>query len=130
MEVQAVNNRSTKFENILSSAVLGGAVAAGAERLLLPAEVKAAIKNTRFGEDVYMKKAANALSKTMQKTGKQFNVETVMENAKNMYPEFKEVATVAKKSLTKTFLGVAGVIVGAKLLAELLSNKQQKKVQK
>jgi len=65
MSVQGVNEKPT-VSNILSSAILGGAVAAGAEKLLLPVEAKAALRNTRFGQDVYMKKAAKAVQKTMK----------------------------------------------------------------
>ena len=46
-----------------------------------------------------------------------------------MYPEFLETAKVAKKSLAKTFLGVAGVIAGAKILSEIILNKKADKAE-
>ncbi|MBE7704993.1 MAG: hypothetical protein E7Z90_04170 [Cyanobacteria bacterium SIG29] len=128
MSVQGVNEKPT-VSNILSSAILGGAVAAGAEKLLLPVEAKAALRNTRFGQDVYMKKAAKAVQKTMKNTGKKFDVGAILENAKNMYPDYQAIAKTTKKSLGKTFAGVAVAVAGAKLLAEVILNRQEKKAQ-
>ena len=129
MRTEAVDNKKPIINNILTSAVAGGAVAAGAEKLLLPAEVKAAIKNTRFGQDAFLKKMEKAAFKTMDKTGKQIGVGEVLKNAKAMYPEFVETAKVAKKSLAKTFLGMTAAIAGAKLLALAIVNAKAKKVQ-
>lgn len=128
MNVQPVDNQRPTVGNILASSVVGGAVAAGAEKLLLPAEVKASIKNTRFGIDAYLKNAEKCANKTL-KNGIKVDVKQAVENAKNMYPEFLETAKVAKKSLAKTFLGVAGVIAGAKILSEIILNRKQDKTE-
>ncbi|MBQ4078170.1 hypothetical protein IJD15_03205 [bacterium] len=128
MNVQPVDNQRPTIGNILASSVVGGAVAAGAEKLLLPAEVKASLKNTRFGIDAYLKNAEKCANKTI-KNGISVDVKQAVENAKKMYPEFLETAKVAKKSLAKTFLGVAGVIAGAKILSEVILNRKQDKTE-
>lgn len=128
MNVQPVDNQRPTLGNILASSVVGGAVAAGAEKLLLPAEVKASLKNTRFGIDAYLKNAEKCANKTI-KNGISVDVKQAVENAKKMYPEFLETAKVAKKSLAKTFLGVAGVIAGAKILSEVILNRKQDKTE-
>lgn len=128
MNVQPVDNQRPTIGNILASSVVGGAVAAGAEKLLLPAEVKASLKNTRFGIDAYLKNAEKCANKTL-KNGIKVDVKQAVENAKSMYPEFLETAKVAKKSLAKTFLGVAGVIAGAKILSEIILNKKADKAE-
>ena len=128
MNVRPVDNQRPTLGNILASSVVGGAVAAGAEKLLLPAEVKASLKNTRFGIDAYLKNAEKCANKTI-KNGIKVDVKKAVENAKNMYPEFLETAKVAKKSLAKTFLGVAGVIAGAKILSEIILNKKADKAE-
>ena len=126
MNIQPVDNQRPTLGNILASSVVGGAVAAGAEKLLLPAETKAALKNTRFGIDTYLKGAERCANKTL-KNGIKVDVKQAVENAKAMYPEFVEKAQIAKKSLAKTFLGVAGVIAGAKILSEIISSKRADK---
>ena len=103
MNVQPVDNQRPTLGNILASSVVGGAVAAGAEKLLLPAEVKASIKNTRFGIDAYLKNAEKCANKTI-KNGISVDVKQAVENAKKMYPEFLETAKVAKKIFSKNFL--------------------------
>lgn len=128
MNVQPVDNKKTTLGNILASSVVGGAVAAGAEKLLLPAEVKASLKNTRFGFDAYMKNAEKCATKTI-KNGVKANLDDVLAKSKEMYPEFLEAAKVAKKSLAKTFIGVAGVIAGAKILSEVILNRKQDKTE-
>jgi len=71
----------------------------------------------------------SALQKTMKNTGKKFDVGAILENAKNMYPDYQAIAKTTKKSLGKTFAGVAVAVAGAKLLAEVILNRQEKKAQ-
>ena len=74
----------------------------------------------------YLKGAERCANKTL-KNGIKVDVKQAVENAKAMYPEFVEKAQIAKKGLAKTFLGVAGVIAGAKILSEIILSKKADK---
>ena len=87
MKTQDVgNNNYFSSKKIISSSILGGLAAASVERAFLPNEVKAAIKNTRFGEDAFLKKTAECAEKTIKNLGtSKINPQQVIENAKNIY---------------------------------------------
>lgn len=122
------NNNYFSSQKIISSSILGGLAAAGIERAFLPSEVKAAIKNTRFGEDVFLQKTAKCAEKTIKnlETAK-INVQQVIENAKNMYPDFVKTAKSANKQFAKTFIGIAGTIACAKLLSSAILKSRMSK---
>lgn len=127
--MESVNNKPS-LTNIAATAVLGGAVATGAERLALNPTVKAALKNSRLSQDKFIAKAEKCAIKTMENTGKTFNMEMIKENAAKMYPEIKELGAKTRKSLGKTFIGMAAAIAGAKLLSSVILNKRAEKAQK
>ena len=122
------NNNYFSSQKIISSSILGGLAAAGIERAFLPAEVKAAIKNTRFGQDAFIKKTKACAEKTIQNIGSsRINIEQTIENAKNMYPNFVKTAKAANKQFAKTFIGIAGTIACAKILSSLILKSRESK---
>lgn len=127
--MESVNNKPS-LTNIAATAVLGGAVAAGAEKLALPATAKAALKNSRLSQDKFIVKAQKCAIDTMHNTGKKFDLEMIKENAAKIYPEMKELGVKTRKSLGKTFVGMAAAIAGAKLLSTVILNKRAEKAQK
>lgn len=128
MEIQSVNNKPS-LGNIAATAVLYGAIATGAERLALPATAKAALKNSRLTQDNFVMEAQKCAVEAMHNTGKKFDLEMIKENATKLYPEMKELGAKTKKSLGKTFVGVAAAIAGAKLLSTVILNKRAEKAQ-
>ncbi len=122
------NNNYFSSQKIISSSILGGLAAASVERAFLPAEVKAAIKNTRFGEDAFLKKTAKCAEKTMKNLGtSKISVKHTIENAKKLYPEFVETAKTANKQFAKTFIGIAGTIMAAKLITSAILKSRMSK---
>lgn len=131
MKTQAINNETAAVKNnpVITS-VLCGTLAAGAEKLLLPAEAKAALKNTRAGQDAFLKKAEKCAVKTMKNTGKTFDLNVIKENAKNMYPQMQETASIARKKIGKTFIGAAGIVLAAKVAAGMIMKHKQNQIEK
>lgn len=139
IDTQKTNNENPfSAKRIISSSILGGLTAAGIERAFLPVEVKAAIKNTRFGQDTFIKKTKKFTEKTIQKIEQSRNpnalfktekitIDKVVENAKNLYPEFVETTKAANKTFAKTFIGVASAIAGAKILSSLILKSRETK---
>lgn len=124
-----VNNKKS---NVISTAAKCGIIAAGIERAFLPAEAKAAIRNTMFGEDVYLKKVGKAAEKTIKNLSNNSNtiklpqaidVNQVKENAKNLYPKMKEITKAANKQFVKTavIIGLScaiGKVIGDAIVAK------------
>ena len=129
MKTQDVgNNNYFSSKKIISSSILGGLAAASVERAFLPNEVKAAIKNTRFGEDAFLKKTAECAEKTIKNLGtSKINPQQVIENAKNIYPDFVKTAKSANKQFAKTFIGIAGTIMAAKLISSAILKSRMSK---
>ncbi len=124
------NNNLFSTPKLISTSILGGLTAAGVERAFLPSEVKAAIKNTRFGEDAFLKKTAKCAEKTIKNLGtSKINAQQVIENAKNMYPDFVKTAKSANKQFAKTFIGIAGTIMAAKLISSAILKSRTSKEQ-
>ena len=124
------NNNLFSTPKLISTSILGGLTAAGVERAFLPSEVKAAIKNTRFGEDAFLKKTAKCAEKTIKNLGtSKINAQQVIENAKNMYPDFAKTAKSANKQFAKTFIGIAGTIMAAKLISSAILKSRTSKEQ-
>lgn len=98
------------FKNF-SLAIAGGATAAVTQISLLPAETKASIKNTMFGQDYFLKKTLKSAKETYTNLGKKFDIQIAMKNAKSMYPVFEDTAKSAMKKVANTFATVAGAIL-------------------
>lgn len=134
MDVQQTNNKPFSVKSTVTSAALGGLAAASLERAFLPAEVKAAVKNTRMGQDAFLKSAKVAAEKTIKNLDKanvthKINVDKVVANAKEMYPEFAKTAKAANKVFARTFVGVAAAVVLGRTISSLIlksrANKEQ-----
>lgn len=122
------NNNYFSSKKIISSSILGGLAAASVERAFLPTEVKAAIKNTRFGEDAFLKNTVKCAEKTIKNVGKsKINIEQVVENAKKLYPDFVETTKTANKQFAKTFIGIAGTIMAARLITSAILKSRMSK---
>lgn len=141
--VQQQNQEKYSFaKSLVTGSVAGGLITAGIERALLPAEVKAAIKSTRFGQDVYMAKSkkyaqealahikkSNANSQYKVKNMPALKMEEIMSNAKNLYPELKTTAKSANKMFLKTFATTAAILGAAKILSFAIIKHRQSKEQ-
>lgn len=131
---KTTNSNPFSTKKIISDSIIGGLATAGIERALLPTETKAAIKNTRFGQDAFIKKTQKCAEKTIERlsrsgkaSSKSIDVNKVLENAKNLYPEFVETTKAANKRFAKTFIGIAGTIAGAKILSSLILKSRESK---
>lgn len=152
MEVRQVSqqntNKGTAILNTVTTALVTGAVASEAQRLTMPAEVRAAIKNTTGGVDAFVKKSVKAASKTIENLSKEkavdsafkirnkkdfikgINIEEIAEKAKNIYPEMEKVANEATKKLNKTFIGVSGIVLAGLVVAGLIKKGKTEKAEK
>lgn len=130
MEVQATNNR-TPLKSIATTAVLGGAIAASIENSRFPNTVKAAVKNSKLTQDQFIAKAEECAIKTMEQTGKKFDLEVIKQNAAELYPGMKKLGDKASKTikiqLGKAFICTAAVCAGVGLLSNALLNKKIEK---
>ncbi len=129
MAIQNVDNTNTKASGILLNSLAGGVIASEIHKALLPAETKAALKNTTCGVDNFVKNAQKAAQKTMKKTGKTFNLDNIAEKAKNMYPEMKETAANASKKLGKTFAVTAIGIAAGSFIGRMIAKSKGQEAQ-
>ncbi len=133
MNVEKVNypKNQVKFPlgKIIKSSLIGGALACESYHLLLPKEVKAAIKNTKYGQDAFITKTFKAAEKTLNNINKNktaslikskfsnITPQEVVNNAVKMYPEMAETAAKASKELAKTFVTATGIILVVNLIS-------------
>lgn len=125
-EKQSTTARTNNKRNILGSAIAGGAFATATQRLMLPQEAKTALRVTRYSQDAYVGKMQKAAMTAMKNTGKTFNIDSVLNNAKNLHSEMLEIAKPIRTSLVKTFIGTAAAVTCAKLLVNMVINNQIK----
>lgn len=151
MEVRQVSQQNTKGKAILNTvttALVTGAVASEAQRLTMPVEVRAAIKNTTGGVDAFVKKSVKAAAKTIENLNKEnvvdsafkinnkkdfikgIDLKEIAEKAKNIYPEMEKVANAATKKLNKTFIGVSGIALAGLIVAGLIQKGKAEKAEK
>ncbi len=136
---------SIEKTNPVLSAVSAGIVASGIQSMMFPGDIKAAIKNARLGEDIFVAKAKAMAEATKAELTKpastivnnfavkthfsSVNPESVAQKAKEMFPEMVEKASKANKQLFKTFGIVAGTVLGAKLLASAIAKHKANKAE-
>ena len=113
--------------NIPARALIGGLAAAGAERLLMPSTAKAALKIARQSEDTFIKNSLDAANETMKNLGKTFDLNQIAENAKNIYPQMKNLAKQANSSIIRTFALGTIFSLGLLLLQQRKENAQNQK---
>lgn len=151
MNVQKIDNQSlTTISQIAIPALTGGVLAQYCQELTLPAEIKAALKNSRLSQDKFVAKSVKLAKKSLKKIEKtqasekavkiakglpivnmdcskiKIDMEKVAVNAKEMYPKFKETAKIARKSLNKTLFGTIALIAGIKMVSMFV--KKLKKI--
>ena len=123
------------LNNNISSAIGIGAAVTGAQYLKFSPEVKAAVKNTALGQDVFMKKVAKSAAKIinnldragMEKAASRINVKETLDKAKEMYPSMVKTAKTAWKTLGKTFACfTAGAIIGSVIADKVIGHKFEK----
>ena len=123
------------LNNNISSAIGIGAAVTGAQYLKFSPEVKAAVKNTALGQDVFMKKVAKSAAKIinnldragMEKAASRINVKETLDRAKEIYPSLVKTANAAVKVLGKTFAAVtAGALIGSFIVDKTIGHKFDK----
>lgn len=136
MEVRSVspktnNNTVNRYLDTVTKSLAAGVIASEAHRLFMPAETRAALKNTSRGLDSFVQKSIKAAEKTMKNTGKTFDLSRIAENAENMYPDMLKKAKSATKKLNKT-LGVVflATMAGLSVLNAVKVSKNLEKTQK
>ena len=126
MAIKPIDGQSNIRHNVATS-IKAGAIATGIQALLLPAEAKAVVRNTIFGQDAFLKNTAKCAKETMNNLGKEIDIKQVVENAKAMYPEMKQAACQIGKGLLGTFGAVAlGVLTGKIITDKILNAKTNK----
>ena len=114
------NDLKTNFS--LSLAL--GSAATLSKFIFLPIEAKAAIRNTMFGKDHFVKKLKKCTEQNIKNTGKKLDMKRVLKNAERMYPELQHTSKLAAKSLMKTFALVSsGVFLAKTLMASVEKQK-------
>ena len=115
MQVNSIDNNNYLIHNAKTSVAVG-AISAGVQGLLLPSEVKSAIKNTIIGEDAFLKNTEKEAVKAGKKFGQEIDIKKTLESAKSAYPEIKQYARKAVKGMAGTLAGVSiGVFAGGVL---------------
>lgn len=129
MIIQNKNNiqRNNSISQIAFPALAGGVIASSVHELLLPVEVKGALRISKLSQDAFIQKSKEAAVETMKNTNLKINLNTIAENAKNLYPEMVETARVAKKALNKTLFTTIGLIAACKLISTIIVNVNNKK---
>ncbi|MCD7878927.1 MAG: hypothetical protein LUG16_03215 [Candidatus Gastranaerophilales bacterium] len=127
-----------KSHSVVVDAYAGGLVAAGLQRIFLPAESKDALKIARVKEDAFVKTAvenAKNIAKTQaeNKAGESAfkikttlyepNLEQIAENSKNLFNSMKEKAIPIKKNLAKTFFATAAAIAIGEIALNAFAKK-------
>ena len=131
MEVRPTVQRpkANKLANVIGKSLVAGLIASETQRLMLPAETKAALKNARLGSDKFVLASTKAAIKTGKNFGKTFDLDSIAEKAKTMYPEMVKTANKANKQLNKTFLGSALVFAGISTAAAIVNKVRESKVE-
>jgi DNA topoisomerase VI subunit B len=133
MEVRPVSQQTNRKNTVLDTvtkSLAAGVIASEAHRLFIPAETRAALKNTSRGLDSFVQKSIKAAEKTMKNTGKTFDLREIAENAKNMYPDMLETAKSASKKLNKTLLFVSGAVLAGLTAINLIVKNNTNKAEK
>lgn len=116
------NNLKTNFS--LSLAL--GSAATLSKFIFLPIEAKAAIRNTIFGKDHFVKTLKKCTEENIKSTGKKLDMERVLKNAERMYPELQNTSKLASKSLMKTFALVSSGVFLARTLMTFVEKQKLK----
>ena len=131
MEVRTTTNqpKSNKIANVLGKSIIAGVLASETQRLMMPAETRAALKNARMGADKFVLASTKAAVKTGKNLGKTFDLDTIAERAKNIYPDMVKTANKANKQLNKTFFGAALIVAGIATVATLIDKAKASKAE-
>ena len=116
------NNLKTNFS--LSLAL--GSAATLSKFIFLPPEAKAAIKNTMFGKDYFVKNLKNCTEENIKNTGKKLDMDFVLKNVEKIYPDLQKTSKLALKSLVKTFAVASSGIFLAKTLMSFVEKQKVK----
>ena len=128
-------NRTNGLGSDIKTALAAGAITAGMQTAMLPSTIKASIKNSALGKDVFLKRVAHSASKTIknlnkagyEKTASNINIQETVKRASEMYPQMAATAKVVVKEIGKTFAGItAGVLIGSLISDAILSRRQNK----
>ena len=132
MRVNPVRNEQQQSQRneIAKPAAQVGATATGLTLLLNKDQVIPALRNTIGGKDRFVSKAKDAAVKTMEKTGKTFDLNVIAENADKMFHVFPETlkscAKASAKQFATTTLMVAAGLTAAKVIMDKTIGKQDK----
>ena len=131
MEVRPTVNqpKTNKVVNLAVKSLFAGAIASETQRLMMPVETRAALKNARLGADKFVLASTKAAVKTGKNLGKSFDLDAVAEKAKNMYPGIVKTANKATKKLNKTFVGVTLGVAAASTLVSLVAKAKVDKAE-
>ena len=119
---------SNSAKTTFSSALALGAAATLSHFIFLPVEAKAAIKNTMYGKDHFVKILKKCTEENIKNTGKKLDVNRVLKNSERLYPELQKTAKLAAKSLIKTFTLVSSGVFLAKTLMSFVEKEKLKNV--
>ena len=99
MEVRPTTNQSktNRVADIAVKSLFAGAIASETQKLMMPIETRAALKNARLGVDKFVLASTKAATKTAKNLGKTFDLGVVAEKAKTMYPDIVKTANNPKK---------------------------------
>lgn len=150
MQVQNGNNsKMGVISEVAFPAIAGGVIAQSCHELMMPADFKFALRNTRMSQDKFVSNFRNLAEQTLknieagreaQKAARMANgipyinfdnakidVEKVVERAKEVYPELQKTAKIAKKSLNRTLIATTALIAGIKIASMIFFNKKYNK---
>lgn len=125
MRINPVRSEQTKSQakEIAKTSAQVGATATGLTVLLAKDEIMPALKNTIAGKDRFVSKAKDAAVKTMEKTGKTFDLNKIAENADEMYHVFPEKLKSFAKPLGKQFLSTTLMVAAGLTIAKVVIDK-------
>ena len=132
MKVNAVRNEQSRSQakEIAKTSAQVGATATALTVFLARNEIMPALRNTIAGKDRFVSKAKDAAVKTMEKTGKTFDLNKIAQNADEMYHVFPEKLKSFAKPLGKQFVSttlmVAAGLTAAKVIMDKTIGKQDK----
>ncbi len=132
MKINPVRNEQSRSQakEIAKTSAQVGATATALTVLLARNEIMPALKNTIAGKDRFVSKAKDAAVKTMEKTGKTFDLNKIAQNADEMYHVFPETLKSFAKPLGKQFVSttlmVAAGLTAAKVIMDKTIGKQDK----
>ena len=122
--------RDNKSLKSIGFATAIGAAATAVHAVLLPSEAKNAIKKTIFGQDHFIRNTIKCAKTTIKDTGKVFNVEYAIENAKSIYPVYEYMAKLTHKKLADTFTIATSAVLLAKVTQVAIKKNQRIKKQR